>query len=1041
VQVQSKSQTILEDIYSSLRSRSTEYKVDNANENLILKTCPICQDTGDHFYLGIATKNLGLWNCFKCRQGGSWNKLKRHIVGEEGCFIDTPFHAKPKINVEQGASKTVTAHNRLLSDSDTMSWLYNRNIKIDSIQKYKLGVKTIEHPKSKEIIKYLTIPFIFKEQLVDIKYRSLPPAKKSFYRTPGGMSILYNYDNIDHSLNYIYICEGELDAISLAQEGESNIVSITVGAKSFIPEWFDLLREFKIIYLVMDNDAAGQEGAKIIANRLGRDRCYNILLPKEVDPKTKKPKIKDLNDYFRYHDISDFKTLTLRATQFTIDTIYSIENVISNLESQFKDKGELIEGLATPWESLNSKMGPIARGDLIYLSGKPKTGKCVEKSTKICTHKGLISIEEMFSYYGISLDNDERVEDISSKKIFVDTSNGRRQITHFTINGRRELLEIRTKLGLSIKVTKNHPLRVMGMTGKLKWVAAKDLRVKDRLVVSRSISEGGAVDLITREEARFIGYLIADGCLSVSNRILFSNSNQDVINDYKSCVYTIDQELEVEHYPQKNSNGVEQHINSKRFREFIRSAYTLDYVKAADKVVPLLIRTSSNIIWKEFLSAYFECKSYINISRNCIEVTSSSKELIDTIQLMLLSLGIVSRQRMKKVKGYDQPYYELVLPFDEAIKFIQRIGYISKEQKDKIDILLRNSKIKRNKSNDTVPFQREHFLYIQDNYSTDGEWNHLANKIVRGVRDPSHALLERIINYIDRREWDIPICTYWKSIRNMYFDSITSIENIGEKETYDIVQPETNEFIGNGIINHNTTLALNLCYYFSYIKKIPSLLFCLEMPPERLTAKLICRHRLAAHKEIALDDIYLTRADFLDPNNGDVQLYFGYTADPHYLNIDAMFKVFEVATRKYGIEFLVFDNLQFLSRNLEHTAQEIAMISRQFKIMAMNFNIRIMVVVQPKRISEDEIMTSVHMKDSSAMEADADCVLICHRKSFAKDIYTEKADDETLLSPIITLTVDRTRYAQGGFTRMFLEGAKSYIREATDNELVLNGSR
>lgn len=613
MQIESKGPTILEDITATLRSVSVDYKPDGTNENLILKTCPVCQDSSDHLYLGIAQKNLGLWNCFKCRQGGGWKKLKRHLVGEGEIIIETPFRTKSKIDVEKGASNTVAAHNKLISDPSAMEWLYNRNIKIDSIQKYRLGVKTIEHPKSKENIKYLTIPYIFKEQLVDIKFRSLPPAKKSFYRTPGGLSILYNYDNIDHSLNYIYICEGELDAVSLAQEGETNVVSITVGAKSFIPEWFDLLKEFEIIYIVLDNDVPGQDGAKIIANRLGRDRCYNVLLPKEVDQTTKKPKIKDLNDYFRYHDLDDFKTLTLRATQFTLDTIYSLENAISRLETQFKDKGELIEGLTTPWESLNSKMGPIARGDLIYLSGKPKSGK--------------------------------------------------------------------------------------------------------------------------------------------------------------------------------------------------------------------------------------------------------------------------------------------------------------------------------------------------------------------------------------------------------------------------------------------TTTALNLCYYFAHVKKVPSLLFCLEMPPERLLAKLICRHRVTAHKDITLDDIYLTRADFLNPNTEDTQLYFGYTADPNYLNVDAMFKVFELAVRKYGIEFLVFDNLQFLSRSLTHTAQEIAMISRQFKIMAMNFNIRIMVIVQPKRISEDEIMTSAHMKDSSAMEADADCVLICHRRSHAKDIYTDKADEDTLLSPIVTLTVDRTRYAQGGFTRMFLDGAKSYIREATNNELLIDGGQ
>lgn len=980
MQIESKGPTILEDIYATLRSKSVEYKSDNANENLILKICPACQDSGDHCYLGIVQKNLGLWNCFKCRQGGGWKKLKQYLVGEGEIMIETPFSSKPKIDVEDGASKVLVAHQKLLSDPDAMTWLYDRNIKIDSIQKYKLGVKTIEHPKTKETIKYLTMPYIFKEQLVDIKYRSLPPAKKSFYRTPGGMSILYNYDNIDHSLNYIYICEGELDAISLAQEGETNIVSITVGAKSFIPEWYDLLKEFEIVYIVLDNDTPGQEGAKIIANRLGRDRCYNILLPKEVDPDTKKPKIKDLNDYFRHHDLDDFKTLTLKATQFTIDTIYSLENALSRLETQFKDKGELIEGLSTPWESLNSKMGPIARGDLIYLSGKPK---CVHKDTKILTNKGLVSIEEIFRHYNIELDHNMREEEVTCNDIFVDTNSGRKQVSHFTINGKQELLEIKTKLGLTIKVTGNHPLRVMGEAGVLEWVIAKNLKIGDQLAVSRRESQGGDVDLVTKEEARFIGYLVAD-------------------------------------------------------------KYGLDYVKAADKTLPLVIRTSSSTIWKEFLSAYFECESYINTTRNCIEISSASKKLLDDVQLMLLGLGIVSRKRTKRVKGYKQLYYEILLSLDESVKFIQTVGFISREKKETANVLIQNSNNKRNKSNDTIPYQQKHFLDIQNSFPTDREWNHIANKIIGGVRDPSHSLLGRVIDYINVKGWDVPICKYWESIRDVYFDTITSIKSIGEENTYDLTQPKTHEFISNGIISHNsgkTTMALNLCYYFAYVKKVPSLLFCLEMPPERLLAKLICRHRLTAHKDVTLDDIYLTRANFLNPNEQDTQLYFGYTADPNYLNVDAMFKVFEVATRKYGIEFLVFDNLQFLSRSLTHTAQEISMISRQFKVMAMNFNIRIMVIVQPKRISEDEIMTSAHMKDSSAMEADADCVLICHRKSHAKDIYTVKADDETLLSPIVTLTVDRTRYAQGGFTRMFLDGAKSFIREATADELLIDGGQ
>ena len=42
----------------------------------------------------------------------------------------------------------------------------------------------------------------------------------------------------------------------------------------------------------------------------------------------------------------------------------------------------------------------------------------------------------------------------------------------------------------------------------------------------------------------------------------------------------------------------------------------------------------------------------------------------------------------------------------------------------------------------------------------------------------------------------------------VFDDPIVSIESIGEEPTFDVAMPETQSFIGNGIINHNTTIAL-----------------------------------------------------------------------------------------------------------------------------------------------------------------------------------------------------------------------------------------
>ena len=51
--------------------------------------------------------------------------------------------------------------------------------------------------------------------------------------------------------------------------GIKNVVGLTTGAEGFHQSWYDRLERFKTIYLVMDNDIAGQDGAVKISKRLG----------------------------------------------------------------------------------------------------------------------------------------------------------------------------------------------------------------------------------------------------------------------------------------------------------------------------------------------------------------------------------------------------------------------------------------------------------------------------------------------------------------------------------------------------------------------------------------------------------------------------------------------------------------------------------------------------------------------------------------------------------------------------------------------------
>ena len=75
----------------------------------------------------------------------------------------------------------------------------------------------------------------------------------------------------------VVITEGEVDMASWHQLGHP-CLSVPTGAKglSWIESEFESLERFDKIYIAFDMDEAGQEGAMLVINRLGGDRCWLV---------------------------------------------------------------------------------------------------------------------------------------------------------------------------------------------------------------------------------------------------------------------------------------------------------------------------------------------------------------------------------------------------------------------------------------------------------------------------------------------------------------------------------------------------------------------------------------------------------------------------------------------------------------------------------------------------------------------------------------------------------------------------------------------
>lgn len=338
-----------------IREKGWHYKR-TSGDNLNIQACPLCGDTGWHFYIH---RDKGAWDCKKCGESGNLWQLKRHLgdlpVRPVGDYF-TSKKESPRANVDIEA-----LHKALLADQGAMQYLREtRGFSDRVISHFRLGLEV--EPSGK---KWLAIPITRKGKLVNIKYRSLPPSEKAFRRLPGCPSALFNGDALGE-FDEVIITESETDAIALWDRGFQNVVSSTLGAGSIDTSWIADLKLLKRIFIAYNQDEQGQKGARELAARLGRERCLNMVLP-----------VKDVNEFFLNPSLGGretFKILLQEAKPFQLDNVITLHQALSLLK-EGTEKGQADMGLPYPWPKVERIAGRMAPGDLIVVSATPKTGK------------------------------------------------------------------------------------------------------------------------------------------------------------------------------------------------------------------------------------------------------------------------------------------------------------------------------------------------------------------------------------------------------------------------------------------------------------------------------------------------------------------------------------------------------------------------------------------------------------------------------------------------------------------------------------------
>lgn len=193
-------------------------------------------------------------------------------------------------------------NSKLKEDSKLIDYLTNqRSLTMESIDKFWLGKLNL-YKKT-----WITIPLFNKEGefIEGYKLRLIPEYENNgsrYMHYPKGLVIdtPYNSYNLNSEQLQIVICEGEFDCILLDQLGFSAVSSNT-GVANFKDTYLDILADYAEIVILFDNDKAGVENSKKLAEKVSLKYPTKLVsiatIPNEEG-------VKDVTDYIgKYNEI------------------------------------------------------------------------------------------------------------------------------------------------------------------------------------------------------------------------------------------------------------------------------------------------------------------------------------------------------------------------------------------------------------------------------------------------------------------------------------------------------------------------------------------------------------------------------------------------------------------------------------------------------------------------------------------------------------------------------------------------------------------
>lgn len=424
-----------------------------------------------------------------------------------------------------------------------------------------------------------------------------------------------------------------------------------------------------------------------------------------------------------------------------------------------------------------------------FVSGA--TSKCVTAETVIATSKGLKRIGGLY--------NGEKPNSFRDIDFDVPAPKGTAKAAQFYYGGTRPVYRVELEDGRVIRGTDVHRLRTAEETG-LDWKNLPELETGDwvalqlgaemwgqenvpqNIVLSETYGSQNAFRCPTQEQAvyvaLFLGMLAADGHITRTNYSIHLTKNCDEVrNQFRWLLLNL---FGLEGHDKTDPrNGVRfVSVGSKSLMEW------LDAVHFSKTNIPDFILEGSRQMAVAWLSGLF-LDGWIDIRDKNIRVGQKHQSLTRDAQCLLDNLGVATYFTDNIVEGINYPV---------------------------LNILRRD----RNKLADLITWLEPHKAALaEERVEAEDKTVFPMHRLELQTLLREQHKTQEFRNVMDPRTKNIMRTTFLKGAEKTGFNipeeelayqytRVAKVQYDGEEEVFDISVPETEQFVANGIVNHNT---------------------------------------------------------------------------------------------------------------------------------------------------------------------------------------------------------------------------------------------